>query len=255
MKIILRYILLLAIISTSANVAAFSKGDRILEPGSGSAWLFGPFGGITYNMHNGNFTTTDGRFICCEFDKGSGVSYVFGLKAFIPLSESIELSPRIQLEGRGGEFTKLQKSLPILGKNNKVELMDIEDKLDVTLTTGTIDILADYKIPFHGMYIALGPSFGFLLSKHFKKNETIVAPPGVTYLDGTTSKQVFDGEMDIVNSFFFALRGGVGANFQISESIYLNPEILYSYQFNKVSKNEDWKASSLLITLGILFSI
>ena len=255
MKLLTRFLILILVSIVSINCPAFSKGDRILEPGTGTPWLFGPFGGITYNMHNGSFTTTDGRFICCEFDKGTGLSYVFGLKAFIPLSEVIDLSPRVQLEGRGGDFTKLQKSLPILGKNNKVEMMDIEDKLDVKLTTVTVDLLADYRIPFHGMYIALGPSFGFLVSKHFKKNETIIAPPGVTYLDGTVSKQVFDGEMDIVNSFFFAIRGGVGANFAISESIYLNPEILYSYQLNKVSKQEDWKASSLLITLGILFSI
>lgn len=228
--------------------------DKILEPGF-RLLLIGPYGGINNNIHRGAFQTTDGTFICCNFDEGSGIGPVFGAKAFIPLTDEINFSPRLAYEDRSGEFTRTINDIPIRGAGNRIEFWNTEQKLDAKLRTLSVDVFGSYTVTPFGLYIAAGPSIAFTLSKSFKTTETIVAPANVRYPDGTTSKE-FPGQTLVeVNSLFIALRGGVGVLFPITQSIHLNPEVLYSFPLNKVSKDYDWKASAVQMTLGILFSI
>ena len=227
--------------------------DKILEPGF-RLLLIGPYGGIDYNMHRGKFSTTDGHFTCCNFDEGTGIAPVFGAKLFYPLTDEISLSPRVAYEGRGGEFTQTRNDIPILGSGNQIEYWNVEEKLKTKLNTLTLEVLGTYTLTSFGLYVAAGPSVGFLLSKNFETTESILGPPGVTYIGGGTTK-AFPDQITDINSTLISIRGGIGALIPVSNMIYLNPEALYSYPFNKVAKGYDWKASALQATLGILFMI
>jgi hypothetical protein len=248
-------IVLLCSLFVGTHLFAAGPGpkDKILAPGR-LLFLLGPYGGIDYNIHKGQFNVIEGNLVCCTFDNGTGIKPVFGVKAFIPLSEAFHISPRVSFEGRGGEFTT-RETLPIFGQNNQVENMDLEEKLRVTYNTLTVDLFASYTFTSFGLYVTAGPSVGFSVSKEFRKTETILGPPGVRYLDGTTSKEFSLEVQGSVNSVLFSLRGGIGAAFPIARSVYLNPEVLYIFPLNKVSKDFDWKASGIQATLGVLFAL
>jgi hypothetical protein len=239
------------------NLFVTAKPDRILEPGNDEMEIYiGPFGGINYNIHSGEFVTTEGKLECCTFDNGSGIKPVVGIKAFIPIFQHFTFSPRLAYEGRGGSFDKPQKTLPILGEDNQTEWWTFSSKLDVTLNTFDIDLFASYYYDFSNLrlYGVVGPSLAFLFSRNFSATESIVSPSGVKYLDGTTSHKVFDSDtLDIVNTSIIQLRIGAGASFNVWNNFYLNPEILYGLPLNKISKEKDWKAGSVQFTIGILY--
>ncbi|MBL0175343.1 MAG: outer membrane beta-barrel protein [Ignavibacteria bacterium] len=231
-----------------------APGDRILFPGSVRMLLVGPYGGIDYNMHKGTFSTTENGQSCCTFEEGTGIGLVAGLKAFIPLTDNLDFSPRLLYENRGGDFTALLQRYPIRGRNNAVEFADLENTLDITLHTFTIDVFASYRFTSFGMYVTAGPSMSFLFGDDYIQTETILGPPGVVYIDGTTTKQMFSGTLDITESMLFAVRGGLGVIFPVSDNIRLNPEVLYSFPLTKLSKDGDWKVSSVQATIGVLFA-
>ncbi|MBS1913587.1 MAG: PorT family protein [Bacteroidetes bacterium] len=228
--------------------------DRILDPGDAGMLLIGPFAGLDYNMHTGQFTISDGNFSCCTADGGSGLGLVFGGKAFIPLSETFSLSPRILYEGRGGTFTGTPDSMLIFGQNQQLETAQIDKEFKASIGTLGVDLLATLTVTDFGLYLAAGPSASYVIAKDFSQTATITRPSGVTFLDGSTSQEMFHGDLDIINRFQMALRGGVGANIPIAQNLYLNPEALYGFPLTKFSKQDNWKGSTLQGTIGLMFA-
>lgn len=228
--------------------------DNILEPG-GRPILAGIAGGIDYNIHRGEFYLSEDGIVCCRFEEGSGIGPVAGARAFIPLSDEIDLSPRLQYEGRGGEFRSISDPLPFFGSNNEVEMVRFEDRLETTIGTIGVDVLASYRVTEFGLYVAAGPSAGFVVTKSFIKSESIAEPSGVKYLDGSTAKETFRGELDIVNPVLLSIRGGIGATLEVADGIHINPEILYGLPLNRISKEDNWKAGTVQATLGILIAL
>ena len=229
--------------------------DRILFPGAARMILVGPYAGIDFTRHTGNFTTTQNGLLCCSFEKGSGLGLAAGVKAFIPLGGNFDFSPRLLYENPGGEFTALLQQYPIRGQNNSVELVTLENTLDVTLHTLSVDLLAAYTFKPLGLYLALGPSAGFILANRFTKTETILGPPGVRYLDGRTAQEIFSESTEIPNTMTLSIRGGAGAMIPIGRGMRLNPELLYGFPLTTVSKDGEWKASTVQATIGVLFEL
>jgi hypothetical protein len=243
--------LALAGVITSAFANPPKPDDEILEP-DGRQMLVGVFGGIDYNMHRGEFYTTVNGITCCRFDNGSGIGAVGGARSFIPVTDRLSISPRLLYENRGGRFLSDEETYPIFGENNRVEMVHFRNQLDVSLHTLTVDALASYTLTSFGLYVTAGPSASIAFSKRFSKSESIVSPDRVKYLNGATSRQLFSGDMDFVNTALFSLRGGIGAAFPVTGNIYLNPEALYSFPLNRVSQQDNWKASSIQGSLGVL---
>lgn len=228
--------------------------DRILEP-SGRKPLAGIYGGANFAMHSGQFTITEDGLTCCAFDDGTGIGIVVGAKAFIPITDAIDITPRVSFETRPGKFTTLGAPLPILGAGNQVETMQFEDQLNVSLAGLVLDPMASYTFTDFGLYATLGPSFSLVASKGFTKDETIANPNGVNYKTGGTAKRLLEGDLANIESLQIAGRGGVGARIPLTESIVLNPEALYTIPFTKVTTVDEWKTSGLQGTIGILFTL
>jgi hypothetical protein len=229
--------------------------DKILYPGAMVRILLGPYAGINLNMHSGQFSTSENGVTCCNFSEGDGIGLVAGIKAFIPISDAFRISPRLFYEQRGGDFTAELLSYPFFGANQMLEYVDMENKLEASLGTIGVDLFASYHTGVAGIYLAAGPSFCFVASQNFRKTESILRPSGVTYLDGSTSKAVFDGELEIVQDLLFGLRGGVGMLLPVTSEIQLDFEALYHLPLNSVSSESDWNASAFQATIGILFEL
>lgn len=228
--------------------------DRILDP-PGQRTLLGIFGGPNFASHSGTFSLTENGITCCTFDEGSGTGIAGGFKAFIPLTDRIDITPRASYESRPGTFTTLSEPLPILGENNQVETMRFQDELNVRLAGIAIDPMASYTITDFGLYAALGPSFWLAASRSFTVDETIANPTGVEYKSGGTSKRVLEGDLQSTESVQIGGRGGIGARIDITESLCLNPEVLYTHPFTAVTSFEDWRTAGLQLTLGMLLAL
>jgi hypothetical protein len=254
-----RILLLLAGLCLANQQALRGEGpegpaDRILFPAAVRMNFIGPFGGIVFAMHRGTFSAMENGILCCSFEKGDGLGPAAGVRAFLSLVSSLEFSPRILYENPRGEFTALLQRYPIRGSNNTIEFVDLENKLETDLHMITLDLLVDWMYDPLCIYVAAGPSLSMLIANHFLKSETIVSPPGVSYLDGGSSRVLLDDGFSMTNNFHLSLRGGVGARIALGGSLHINPEVLYSYPLTKVSKEGDWKVSTVQATLGILFS-
>lgn len=219
-----------------------------------ASFLIGGFAGLNYNVHSGAFTTGDGQYACCGYEKGIGIGFIVGAKMLIPLIDEISLSPRINYENRNGKFTQTKNDIPILGAGNTLEYWNVEEKLNASVQTFTVDLFGSYPIPVFDLYVIAGPSFGFILSKNFETTETILGPTGVKYNDGSTSK-TFSNQIVDVNSVLFSLRGGIGMMFEFSDGYYLNPEVLYGFPLNKFSKDYEWKISGIQFSIGLMMKM
>ena len=227
--------------------------DKILNPSS-AAVLIGLYGGVNAASHSGGFTITENGLTCCRFDKGSGIGFVGGFKGFIPLTENIDLSPRIAYEGRPGTFTDRSEPLPFLGANNQVEMIVFDEEFKASLAALTFDILGTYTFTEFGLYGAIGPSGAIFAGKSFTKTETIPGPSGVLYKSGGTSRQVTTGDISNLAGIQLDLRGGAGVKYPITETLYLNPEVLFSFPLFTVTTVDSWKTTGLQGTIGLLMS-
>jgi Outer membrane protein beta-barrel domain len=228
--------------------------DNILTPGV-QLLLFGPYAGLNINMHSGKFATAQGDIICCEFDGGNGFGPVGGVKAFIPLADKLYLSPRLGYENLSGTFDAEPQMYPFLGAGNTMELTTFQNELEATMHGVSFDLHAAYVLTSFGLYVTAGPSVSYLISADYTLTEKITNPPGVRYLDGGTEKQVYAGDLEITESAFFAVRGGLGALIELNNKLYLNPELLYGFALTPISKTDDWKANMLQVSIAVLFVI
>jgi hypothetical protein len=173
----------------------------------------------------------------------------------IALGEAFFLEPSVGYASRGGSFAAAPTRLPFFGRNNEVETLTMQSTLDVSLATVETQALAGYRIGATGLYIAAGPSASFVVGQHYNKSERIADPSGVRYLDGSTEKELYDGDLDLVRPVLVAMRAGAGATIEIADGITLNPELLYSMPIGAASRVDDWKLAGLHGTLAVLFDL
>ncbi|MAT39759.1 MAG: hypothetical protein CL946_09170 [Ectothiorhodospiraceae bacterium] len=247
-----------SVVLFSLNASADGPGhpqDKILRPGV-HMLLVGPYGGLNINMHSGYFAVYEGDILCCEFDEGDGIGPVFGVKGFVPIAGEFYLTPRIAYESRDGEFDAMPIVLPIRGIDNQIEMATFENTLDASLSALAIDVLGAYVlVPSVGLYVAAGPSLSLLMSPEYTKTETITAPPNVDYQSGTNTQVLFEGDLELTESIVFDLRFGLGAMIQVSDGIFVNPEVLYSLGLTNISTENDWKANAIQPTIGVMFAL
>lgn len=225
--------------------------DAILMPTPWSLWFIGPYAGPDYTIHRGNFQLYEEGILCCQFEEGAGLGYTVGVKTFFPLSERSYLSPRIAWTRHAGDFSARSELFPFRGLNDSVELMTFDETLSTPIPALAADLLYIYRLDSAtGFYIGAGPSAEYLIETRFTKSEEITGPPGLTYLDGTTERtQEIDFEQE-ANRFVFGGRFGAGLLYPISESLRLNPEILFSLPVSVVSG--EWRMFEIQATLGVL---
>jgi hypothetical protein len=229
--------------------------DMILDPEPKTGWMLGVFGGIDYNMHHGGFTTTEGSIICCVANNGTGLGGVVGIKAFIPLSDNIALTPRILYEGRNGTFSAAPELYPILGQNNTQENLILTKQFKASIATVGADMFLAWYLTENGLYLAGGPSIATIVSKHFVQSEHIESPSGVTYLGGAPDATVLDSDLDITKSLQVLVRIGAGYQIHLSERFTVNPEVSYGIPLTKLSTFYDWAGSAFQSTIGLLYSL
>lgn len=208
-------------------------------------------GGLNFSWHQGTFTSSDAQFDCCTFTGGNGLGRTAGLRTIIPLTDKLAVRAGTMFEQLNGEYPSEFNAYPVLGRDDEVVLLRLREELEITLEAFSIELMLSWKVLAPGVYIAAGPSFSILMSKHQIQRETILFPLEVEFLGGGRTHNLIDSEIPDAGHFF-TFRTGAGALFPLHPILYANPEILFVVPLSRVRERGAWTVSGFDVTLGIL---
>lgn len=225
------------------------------DASSAARWSIGVSVGGTYMTHGGGLVFPREAPPLIRYDDASGFGPAFGVRITVPLTPSLALSPRLFAECRRGTFTSEPFMMEIIGRDMRPEDMMLEDELDVILRVGGLDLLLAWHPAGGGFYLAAGPSIGLRLYEEFTVTESILSPQGVTFLDGSTAREMYDGDPGLSRALQLGIRGGAGYAFPLNEDLALGCELLYLYPLQTVTEDDDWTIQGLQGTVTMQFNL
>ncbi len=182
----------------------------------------GIYGALNYNMHNPSFTL--GNY---NYEKsGNSLGFAFGAIGNFPINETYVISGRLGYNDVGGEFDGL---LP--GGDNSPTLKAALSYLEISPVVQFHNL-----VPLEKLYFLAGLEFGFPIIRQFDTS-------GVR-------KDIPDAAPR------FAIIAGAGYTFDLSENIFLSPELSFRFPFTEVSTNDafnSWKVPQIRLGVNLTF--
>ena len=245
--------LLLACSFISLGLHTVSAQGAETEGAPGEArFLYGIGAGLLFSSHSGGIETRDASYPCCTFSGGDGTGFAAGVRLVLPVAGHVEFAPTASYEGIAGTFTNTDQSYPVLNRNQQVEYVTMENVLDVSISSISVAALFRYSILPLGVYVTAGPSIHSLVSKRYSQVETITGATDVEYVDGRSSRTLFDRDIDNMRSLGFGGCVGAGVHFALSQHVSMEMEAVYTVPFTKLRESGDWKASGIGLNLYVL---
>ncbi len=241
---------LTVLMSLMASVPAFAQIEAVED----DPILIGAVAGINYRMKQGTIETGDGCYACSSFSDGSGVGGMGGLRAILPLSRSLFLRAGVAAEIVNLDFDAVHNSYPYIEAHNTIGVLDLRQEMHLGFTSVMFEALLGYRVAKQGLYLVAGPVYNLLLSSQMKLNEEIISPSDASYLDGSRSKVLIDGDIPDASSFL-SLRAGAGMTFPLGAGIHASPEIMYSFPLTDIGTDPGWSVSGLDLTLGVMWAM
>ncbi len=249
----LRFYIILFLFS-QFNYHCISQGNDIPIDSLEMYPSYGILGGYNFNLHTSNFSNLPGVPSCCpEFTSGTGSGFYLGASIDYPLNYLMQLTLRATYSQSNGKLTSTDTTTIILdGKNSTGEF---EHLLDAKFGTFGIEPLFTYKfkpdLAFHG-----GFRIGFLTNSHYYQVEKITKPSDRgTFIDGRSYRNQSDGKIEDAS----AIQAGVklGASYKLplnkEKTLFLVPELFYTYNFTNLVKERDWKYHQLSFGMSIKY--
>ncbi|MFZ1730644.1 MAG: hypothetical protein WBQ23_01200 [Bacteroidota bacterium] len=251
--------LLCFIVLSAAATAGNPPGgeDDILRPVPWSMQV-GPFGGAGWVISQGSFNT-----LCdCEYGSGSGLGLQLGAFADYPLSGNVSILTTVGFRTMSPSYEKSEKRLEYVALSGGGDFMWVDYNRNTTLSLSMIElgVAAKWELPLKGLYVAVGPEFGWIVSDNIEETETIVTP-GLTYDTSGSTKQVFmDNSLDTYYSdpvaFRLGIAGRIGYILPIHEKLAIAPELLLSVPLTPVTWTyKSWRLTAWQFNIYLRFTI
>ncbi|MDT8323085.1 MAG: hypothetical protein RRA94_03155 [Bacteroidota bacterium] len=235
-------VLALLPVAAHAQFLSYTPQERV---------LLGVHGGMAFSWHQGSYTTGDAQFDCCTFSGGNGIGRVVGLRGVLPLSPRMFLRPGISFEELNADYPVEREVYPVLGSDDQVVLMTLEEELSVSLDVFSVEVLFAYRVVDPGMYVMAGPAWTTFMSRHQTQEERILSPAQLVFADGGRTHLLIDSEIEGLSSFF-SLRAGAGALFPLSAMFHANPEFLFILPLTDLQSEGEWSVAGFEFSLGVL---
>ncbi|MBR9978617.1 MAG: hypothetical protein KFH87_11075 [Bacteroidetes bacterium] len=245
---------MMKIVRTSLLLLLFLPVLLHSQSGQHTQMLAGGMMGLGVRWQQGTITIGDGSYECCRFTDGNGLGLTGGMRILYALNDVSTLRGGVAWERVVSEYDASRKNHPILGRGNRVEYVSLQEDLKIRFSGISVELGFVYRLYRPGMYVAVIPTITIPTTVEWKSTETITAPEGVRYLDGSRSKVLIDEPMPDLNSYF-SLRFGTGALFPITEDLMLNPEMLFAIPVTNAHSVYSWSMSGFDLTLGLLYRI
>jgi hypothetical protein len=235
-------------------LAQETPGGDASSPPPRSLWYIGISAGAFFGLHSGGFSFPAACADCGRYEDGAGIGPAFDLRVSIPLTTWLRIEPRIFGECRSGDFTSDPIATEIIGKDLKPQALLLEDELRYNLRLIGIDLLAAVPIGRSGIAVLAGPAVGFNISETATVTERIVSPAGVTFTDGSTSHDVYDGDATNARGTHAGVRAGISYTQPIGRDLALGCEATWLLPFGTVGEDDEWKTSGIRGLLSFLFA-
>jgi outer membrane protein OmpA-like peptidoglycan-associated protein len=256
MKIILLVILfpLFAFSSEEIDTTALLEEYR-LRP------KFGLYSHYNLNYHFTDFSGLGNTNCCPGFDYGSGYSFSLGALAEMPLekyfktsfSKKSEISLRFGYSGYDGELLRTETEDIIVDGVSR--LGEFTHLFNFNYGTIGIEPALIYKVMpdlrlYGGFRLALNTY------NHYYQIERITDPPDRgTFVNGFTTRNEDDGEIQNVQQFQYALIFGAGYEFPLNTrgSLFIQPESFYTLNLSPIIKDNSWLTHNIRFGVSLKY--
>ncbi len=227
---------------------------------------------LGYDFNSSYFLTLPGCVTCYKydsvsFDKASGLGYSIwaGLNKKLPnILKSSET--RMTLNVNYTNFSANYAQSTVIGNfidGDKIDEIWSETTLNTNIHTVLLhSILAinPFKIKYpNPIFLGLGFKTGLLLSGNFDKMEQLLSPDAAYFENGTKTRAQYDGNIQDLSPFFFALSANASINLLNLGHFNLSSEISFDYALTNFVRFQDnseyWKASALNLGLNLAYNI
>lgn len=206
------------------------------------------------HTHNADFGKLPGIPGCCpNYGSGSGYGYAAGVYYESAFSKNVSWQMRLGWSNINGLMTREEAIGNTYDENfNTIEAVSehrLNTSMNIIEITPTI-ITRPYDFP---MTLNYGFQIGYVLTSTYDQSEELIRPSDARFLDGSSTRNEFDGDIENAANFFFAGYLSLIYSTKISEKVTMRPEVGLSYNFNNLAEDVTWKAHS--IRAGVSFGL
>jgi hypothetical protein len=241
---------------TATQVAPIHSDSAVypmFEQRGGRAIRFGIFGGAGYSMQDAQLAFPGNQLLgggeCqCNFASGVGI----GAGGGIGLSMSFDddrWSQGIRLSLTNNTSRSLRHDSAYFaqlgGLPPKLEVT--EEQFDLSNTSLGLELLFTYRLPvIRDLFVIAGPSINLLVSNKYS----------VSLVDETSTTKPVSGKLEDIENVYTAITGGLGARLGLGDSnVAFQPEVLYTYPLDRVSRKYSWSFTNIRANLGLVFTL
>jgi len=223
------------------------SGKLDFEIGGGGQFLL--------NTHNSDFTKLNEIPNCCpRFTEGGGNGFAGFLFFKMPLFDNISGQLRLGFVSDTASFLYSEKTK--VSVDDQAVDGEFQHTLNSFFSRVCIQPIFSYEF-LENFNVNFGLNLGFLMTGTYYQIEEITKPTDrSTYIkDGedTGLREWNESEGDIPKMISMQMGGLAGVSYDLqlnkTKTMWLTPEIYYSYGFNDIAENTPWKVNNLLMGL------
>jgi hypothetical protein len=214
---------------------------------------FGMFGGAGFSMQDAQLgfpgiQLLGGGECQCSFTSGVGI----GAGGAIGLSMSYNddrWSQGLRLSLANNTSRSLRHDSAYFaqlgGLPPKLEVT--EEQFDLSNTSLGLELLFTYRLPLlKDLFVIAGPSINLLVSNKYS----------ITLVDESSTTKPVSGKLEDTENVYTAITGGLGARLGLGDSnVALQPEVLYTYPLDRLSRKYSWSFTNIRANLGLVFTL
>lgn len=233
-----------------------------LEQNSGKElFAIHPKGSLGVLFHSSDFSYLNQQISCGKFASGSGISFSGGANFELPLSALLWADIGIHYKSYTGDFEIERLSSAYDLTNNKSAIIKANNKIATNLAYLKFEPGIKYKVIddlFNGpLFVNIGFGIGIPLSNTFTQTENIKSPQNAYFINGgkfVQSRQLFDGDIDDINSLLLSFKVGAENHLKMSEQLAFTQGVGIEYSLNSVINHSAWNIFDLNLALGLRYS-
>lgn len=225
------------------------NAQEYLDKATDNRTAFGLFGGVGLNQHSADFVGVDFPQVpsCCpRYETGMGIGFNAGLLLDLPMSNQLTLQFRGMYKNLNGTLSKDEETYVSTPDGSGTE-GTFEHSVEGTFATAGLNALLGFRVSDYFL-LSAGLSGAYLLDKGFSQKEELTEPSFGTFY-GTNKRVRNEYSGDLAQPVSVQLGLVVGGAYYLPlngpETIYLVPEVYYTYGLTDFAENVKWNANQL----------
>ena len=221
--------------------------------------IFGSIGGGA-SYHSGGFSGIPSVNTCCTTypnTQSSLFEFMLGLRTSNSLQQdkfSLQGSVQASISQFNAPFSSRDFVGNFISGNTVTQVL-----IDYSLALSGLMIGLEPRLHMHYSKLPISLFLGFNASSFITNNahqiERIIKPNDVNFTNGTKEMNIYDGNVEGLNSFLFSGIVGMEYQFALQENFLLIPSIAYRTYFNSFIADHPWSMNGMMASIGMSYAI